>query len=270
MSVESVKKMYDHSDCIRINKEKSYIVNGEEYYRIECIKEFKDTYAKRTIKKGEAGGLIHSSINKVEHWIEDYQMVGKAIIETVIPTMAHKKEITHSCILNFKEPIIEIYKFWILKCGEKEASLFNAYVHHSKRIWDFADEMYAIEDRFLKQSNDPTDSQMILLWVTLGALLEAILKLHFVALRKKYSNFVKDASSITKLKVNTILDCLKEDGTLSNYEYVILSKVNGNRNMIHFLNNEQIYSYDEYKSYVGVIYDTLLKLYKSEVDNYKL
>ena len=77
------KKLYDYSEYIEILKDSYEIYKGEKYHRIICIKDFKDIYAKRTIKKGEIGGLVHCSISKIDKWIEAYEVVGVLFTETV-------------------------------------------------------------------------------------------------------------------------------------------------------------------------------------------
>lgn len=263
-----INKFYDYSDCIEIDRSCTYDIQGQKYYRIKCIKEFKDGNAKRTIKVGELGGYLHTTTNEVKHWIEEYQVVGQEITVTAKIQFESKQQIMHSNIQNFKEPIAEIYKFWMLKCGATEPSLYNAYVSHSKRIWEFADEMYAIEERYITQPNNANESQRILLWVALGAILEAILKLHIVSLRIHYDSFIKSKKRIEKIKVADILSLLKTENIIENNEFLILSKINGNRNMIHFLNNEQIYSYDTYVQYVDILSNVLEKLFQIQKKHY--
>lgn len=264
-----VNKLYDHSGCIAIDKTKCEIYRGEKYYRVVCLKDFKDTYAKRLIKKGEVGGLVHEkSVDHLPSWIESYQVIGKSITAIGFLRPIRKEKIGHSCILEFKNSTSEIFNFWRMNCGYNGSSLYNAYVTHSTRIAEFAEEMFAIENRFISQSKNPTDSQMIFLWILLGAINEAILKLHIVSLRIKYASFISKEGKFERMKVSAILDVLKVDGTLSNEEFVILSKINGNRNMIHFLNNESIYFYNTYRDYVEYLFFVFKKLFQIEKNEY--
>lgn len=265
----NVNKLYDRSDCIEIDKTKCEIYQGEKYYRIVCLRDFKDTYAKRLIKKGEVGGLVHEkSIGHLPSWIESNQAIGKPITETVFLQRISKEEISHSCILEFKNSTSEIFDFLRMNCGYNGSSLYNAYVTNSTRIAEFAEEMFAIEDRFISQSKNPTDSQMIVLWILLGAINEAVLKLHIVSLRIKYASFISKEEKFERMKVSTILDVFKADETLSKEEFVILSKINGNRNMIHFLNNESVYCYNTYRDYVECFFAVFKKLFQIEKSEY--
>ena len=263
-----VMKMYDHSDCIQIDKTNFTIVNGERYYRIKCIKEFKDSSAKRTIKKGEIGGLVHESIVDTPSWIEEGSIVGATFCETVAMQLAEKEPIKHSCILMFKTAMEEEYSFWRYECGCKDPSLYNAYVSNSTRMKEFAEEMYLIDDEFISQSTDPTNSQMIVLWVFLGAIAEAILKLHIIALRIKYHDFISKEKKFERMKATSILELLESDSTLSHEEYVSLSKINGNRNSIHFLNNESVDVYDVYYNCVDFLFKIGQKLFEIEKRDY--
>ena len=124
--------------------------------------------------------------------------------------------------------------------------------------------MYDIEDKYITQPRNENDSQLIILWTLLGAIQEAILKLHLNAKRDYYCEFINKHKGFENLKVKNILDLLVKDNSIRNEDYIILEKINGNRNLIHFLNNDHIYPYDIYCQYVDALYKVLLSLYKQE------
>ncbi len=261
---DDIRDKYNYKDFLATTSEVSFVDSeGREYVKVVCIKEYKDVYAKRVIKKGEIGGEIAKGLCP-EWWIEEGQRVGYPTTEVCRLTVEKKKKIDHSKILLFKDEIAEIMFFWLINYQTREKSIYNACISHTERIPQIAAEMFDIEEKYIAQPNNTNESQLIILWVLLGAIQEAILKMHLVARRDYYNDFIEKNKSIEKVKVNVILNQFKNDETIDNHEYIILEKINGNRNLIHILNNESVYGYEIYCEYVNELYGVLKKLYGIE------
>jgi len=88
--------------------------------------------------------------------------------------------------------------------------------------------MYDIEDKYITQPRNENDSQLIILWTLLGAIQEAILKLHLNAKRDYYCEFInKYKEGFENLKVKNILDLLVKDNSIRNEDYIVLGKLMG-------------------------------------------
>lgn len=259
--------MYNYSKNIKICKNKVKYIDNQKYFQIECISDYKDIYAKRLIKKGELGGFVHEkSSDHINSWLEKYEFVGAPIVEagTVTNLINEIKDISHSNINDYLSFLDEYIKFCrFSNCGTPEPNLINAYLWHSARISEIAFEMFLLEKRIIESKKDISEIQRIILWSLLGTIGEAFLKLHVIILRHKYSNFLqKHKDNYDNIKISQIIYEIYKNNDIKEDEKIFLQKLNGNRNMIHILCNEPVYSYDEYCFSVDNLFKIVYKLYQ--------
>ena len=253
--------LYDYSKNIIICEDRKQVINSKIYFQIQCIHGYKDIYAKRFINKGEYGGFVHSSISKITNWIEENDILGMPITETCyIQKVSSYCKYRKSNLLNHVNFVKEYVNFCMYnKKGTSEHSKINAHLWNSQRILGMIEELKQNEEIIINQHTEISDAKKIVLWLLLGAISEAILKLHIILTREKYKDFEK--SDYEKLKVKDIINKMYEQKDISKEDSIFLHKLNGNRNMIHILNNENIYNYEEYCIAIDNLFQILTDLY---------
>ena len=89
------------AECARVIQfvKTPVIIDGQKYYQVKCIREYKCGFNKRIIKSGELGGYFHElSIDENEPsvWIEQDCIVGAPICETVYAQPLQRERFLHS------------------------------------------------------------------------------------------------------------------------------------------------------------------------------
>lgn len=244
------------------------IIDGQKYYRIICIKRYKDYYAKRYIEPGEIGGYFHEKSlgDGPEHWIDENKMVGAPRVEYGRLTL-NRKDYKHSNIRVFTPILTDAIHFWNVHCGVHKPHEINAVMYNSKMMLELVDEIYSKETLIDNKKNN-TDFEMILLWIYLGMLMEGTIKLHSTVFRNEITIDGKTHEKNWLIESSKIIPALYRLKHLSLDERHLCEKINNSRNRIHFLNHEHILGYDEYLETVDhfyLIFEKLLSIQKKYV-----
>jgi len=245
--------------------DKPEIIDGEKYFRVICIKKYKDYYAKRFIEVGEIGGHIHEKSlgDGPSHWIDDTKMVGAPMVEYGRLT-SNLQNYRHSNVKVFLPILKEAIAFWNLHCGEKQPHEINAIMYHSKMMLELVDEIYSKESQIDSKKN-ARDFDMILLWIYLGMLMEGTIKLHSTVFRNEIKIDGKTQERIWLIETSKLIPALYRMKHLQIEERHICEQINNSRNRIHFLNHEHILGYEEYLQKVDsfyVVFERLLNIQK--------
>ncbi|MBQ3572020.1 MAG: hypothetical protein IJA15_04250 [Clostridia bacterium] len=226
-----------------------FVVCGQKCKQIKCVKEYYDFYAKRTIKVGELGGYASISITKhIKNWIDIDSMVGDFITENCSVQIEKKEIIGHSNVKILYDLVNNMISNWWWKAETKTPSVVNAIIYKSSLIKKFIIELFNKEEICIKQTSNISETERILLWTLLGAIQEAILKVHITVCREKFSNFLQkeDLNKIDNIKVPKIINEMENKNEITNEEKIVLETINSNRNMIHFISNRPIHNYNKY------------------------
>ena len=221
------------------------IFNGEKYYQVICIKNYRDYYAKRDIEVGEKGGLIHekSVDGEPTRWLEAEYIVGAPVTETGKIQEAIF-EYRYSSISKYEDFFKEAISFWRLKCGTSYPSEINAVMWHSSMNLDIVKQIKDEEYKLFNQHNLISEFTRRFFWILLGMIMESIVKIHIVIFRDQTINLKSD--KLWKKKTINIIKELYTMNHISTEELHFLEKLNNSRNLVHFLDHEHVLSYDEY------------------------
>lgn len=261
LNMQDNRKNFEYGDIVTID--------GQQYQQIMCTTQYYDFYSKREILKGERGGYCHISyVADNNNWIDKDFIVGAIITEYATITQETKQDINYSPMSEYFDLMKKMSAFWEFKCGVSEPSLINAIMYNSRRIIDFMKEIVRLESLYIEQKHNINDVEQIMLWVMFGAIQEAVLKIHFTIFREKYNN-VFDLQKFDNIRVQVLINELKKDNVVSLEETGVLNTINSNRNMIHFLSNKPLHSYERYCYCVEdgfEIYKKLFELQKIKVN----
>lgn len=249
---------------------------GEKFFQIKCLEQHKDFHAKRVIKKSELGGWVHESMinQEVDGWIERYSRIGAVQTEIVTPTRINNRILKKSNIINYLDSTKSIIKFWNYNCGVHHSHSINRVMTHSGITVDMMDVIIRIEHSIIRNQKY-TDGEMITLWTILGAIQEAFLKVHATIFRKLYKSLRNvDPWSDTAYQ---ILETMRKMNQLDEYDISLMSKIQGNRNLIHYISAGSPDQYRFFIQYIDVLFDILnllvlkQKEYLNEIgsENYK-
>lgn len=240
-------------------------IDGQKYYQIKCIREYKCSFNKRIIKAGELGGYFHElSIDENEPsiWIENTNMVGAPICEVGHVTQMHRERFIHSNILSFRPRIKIMSDTWQMYFGTPEPSMINAVMYKSANILLLIDEIYQLEER-IDKNGFINEMQTILLWLMLGSILDAFLKIHATIFRNSeiFVTQYTNRKEAWKDKSSNIIRYIEKRKDLTREDCIILEQINNNRNYIHFLNNESPFDYEKYIQYLNDMFHIFDKLF---------
>lgn len=251
--------------------ENPVMINGQKYYQVKCVREYKCGFNKRVIKSGELGGYFHElSIDENEPsiWIERDCIVGAPICETAYVQSVQKERFLHSEIIRHRQTIKMMTDIWQFYFGTNEPSIINAVMYKSTNLLLVIDEIYQLEERIDKLGSI-NDMQIILLWLMLGSILDAFLKIHATIFKdtEVISNQCKkDKKNAWNERASILINCLEKRKDITREESIILEQINNNRNYIHFLNIETPFDYEHYRYYVHQMLRIMNKLFKIQKD----
>ena len=247
------------------------IIYGQKYYQVKCIREYKCGFNKRIIKSGELGGYFHElSIDENEPsvWIEQDCIVGAPICETVYAQPLQRERFLHSEIINYRPTIKMMTGTWQLNFGTSEPSMINVVMNKSDNLLLLVDEIYLLEER-IDKIGFINNMQIILLWLMLGSILDAFLKIHATIFRETEiiaNQCKKDKKNAWNEGSSILINCIEKRNDITREESIILEQINNNRNYIHFLNNETPFDYEHYRYYVYQMLCIITKLFKVQKD----
>lgn len=247
----------------------NFTISGQHCRQIRCKKEYYDFYAKRTIKQGELGGFINiMSMANIHSWIEKDCVVGGIVVENCSIQRETKQDLIHSTILDLDIMVKRMIQEWLLNVGTSEPSIVNAIIWKSQIIPQFIQKLFLQEEICIKQSTNINESDQIMLWVLLGAIQEALLKVHITVFRDKYSNFLVEnpLEKIDNIKESKIVPLLEKKGDIVREEAITLDKIYSNRNMIHFISNRPIHNYENYLNCVEDVIMIFDKLFIKQIE----
>ena len=248
------------------------IIDGQKYYQIKCIREYKCSLNKRMIKSGELGGYLHESSideNEPSVWVEQDRILGAPICETAYVQPRHQRErFLHSEIINYRPTIKMMIETWQLYFGTSEPSMINVVMNKSDNLLLLVDEIYLLEER-IDKIGFINNMQIILLWLMLGSILDAFLKIHATIFRETEiiaNQCKKDKKNAWNEGSSILINCIEKRNDITREESIILEQINNNRNYIHFLNNETPFDYEHYRYYVYQMLCIITKLFKVQKD----
>ena len=247
------------------------IIDGQKYYQVKCIREYKCGFNKRIIKSGELGGYFHElSIDENEPsvWIEQDCIVGAPICETVYAQPLQRERFLHSEIINYRPTIKMMTETWQLNFGTSEPSMINVVMNKSDNLLLLVDEIYLLEER-IDKIGFINNMQIILLWLMLGSILDAFLKIHATIFRETEiiaNQCKKDKKNAWNEGSSILINCIEKRNDITREESIILEQINNNRNYIYFLNNETPFDYEHYRYYVYQMLCIITKLFKVQKD----